>query len=438
MFYGGYMNIRLYNARILTMEKHRPIFEGEVWIKNEKIVYVGDKTEIEKMDKCLMPRINWDIEMDCNRDLLMPGFKDAHTHSGMTFLRSYADDLPLKEWLNDKVFPYEAKLSPEDIYEFTRLAILEYVSGGVTSIFDMYLTPESIAEACMDTGMRCVLCGNVNNHTSNPENMAREYEKLNKISPLITYQLGFHAEYTCTKELIYRISSLAHRYKAPVYCHLSETAVEVKDCKEKYGMTPTMFLDSMGMFEFGGGIFHGVHLTEQDMDVLRMRRVSVITNPASNLKLASGIAPIAALDRKKINVAIGTDGAASNNALDMFREMYLVSSLSKIYENDAASLDAERVLRMATVHGAKAMKLNKCDTVAKGKFADIILIDMHQPNMQPENNIQKNIVYSGNKVNVRMTMINGKILYKDGEYNIGITPEKVYEKCNEIARRILV
>lgn len=431
------MNIRLYNARILTMEKGKDIFRGEIWIKNDKIALVASKEKIDELGRDVLLHINWDYELDCGDDLIMPGLKNAHTHSAMTFLRSYADDLPLQKWLNDKVFPYEAKLSPEDIYEFTRLAVLEYVSGGVTSIFDMYLTPDTIAQACRDTGMRCVLCGNVNNHTSNPEKMADEYERLNSYSPLISYQLGFHAEYTCTKGLIQQISSLAHRFEAPVYCHLSETEAEVASCKERYGMTPTMFLDSMGMFEFGGGIFHGVYLTDMDIDVLRMRRVSVITNPASNLKLASGIAPIARLDRRKINVAIGTDGAASNNALDMFREMYLVSALSKIYEHDAASLDAERVIRMATVHGAKAMKLNKADVLAKGKLADLILIDMHQPNMQPENNIVKNIVYSGSRSNVRMTMVGGKILYKDGDYNIGISPADVYAKCAKIADKIL-
>ena len=431
------MNIRLYNARILTMEKGRDIFRGEIWVKNDKIVYISTNEELAAIVSAKLPRINWNFEIDCNDDLLMPGFKDAHTHSGMTFLRSFADDLPLHEWLYDKVFPYEAKLKPEDIYEFTRLAIMEYVTSGITSIFDMYLTPDTIAEACMDTGMRCVLCGNVNNHTSSPENMAKEYMKLNNISPLITYQLGFHAEYTCTKDLIQRIASLAHRFKAPVYCHMSETEAEVEACKEKYGMTPMMFLDSMGMFTYGGGVFHGVVLNDQDINVMRMRRVSVITNPASNLKLASGIAPIAKLDRKKINVAIGTDGAASNNALDMFREMYLTTALSKIYEKDASSLDAVRVLRMATVHGAKAMHLNKADVLGKGKLADIILINMHEPNMQPENNVVKNIVYSGSKSNVRMTMVGGKILYKDGSYNIGVSPETVYKNCNEIANRIL-
>lgn len=432
------MNIRLYNARILTMEKHREVFCGEVWIKNDKIVYVADQNEInDEWDKKEFPRISWDIEMDCKDNLLMPGFKNAHTHSAMTCLRSYADDVPLQEWLNNKVFPLEAKLTGEDIYELTRLAILEYLTSGITAVFDMYLTPDTVAEACMDTGMRCALCGNVNDFSSSPERVEEEYLRWNKKNSLVSYQLGFHAEYTCSKELLYHMSQLAHKYHAPVYTHMAETAREVEECKAKYGMTPAVFLDSMGMFEFGGGGFHCVHMTDQDMDIFRKRRMHVITNPGSNMKLASGIAPIAEYERRKIPVAIGTDGPASNNCLDMFREMFLVTGLSKLREEDAASLDAMRVLRMATVHGAKAMRLNRADTLAKGKYADIILIDLHQPNMQPIHNIPKNLVYSGSKSNVLMTMINGKILYRNGEFNVGESPERIYAKCDKIVKRLL-
>ena len=427
------MNIRLYNARILTMEKGRPVFRGEIWVKNDKIVCVAEQNELQSD----FPKISWDIEMDCRDNLLMPGFKDAHTHSAMTFLRSYADDVPLQTWLNEKVFPMEAKLTGEDIYELTKLAVLEYLTSGITSIFEMYLTPDTIAEACIDMGMRCVLTGGLNNFSSSPEQMEEEYLKWNKQNPLISYQLGFHAEYTCSKELIYRVAQLAHKYHAPVYTHLAETRKEVEECKARYGMTPAMFLDTMGVFEFGGGGYHCVHMTDEDMEVFRRRRMYAITNPASNLKLASGIAPIADFEKKKIPVAIGTDGPASNNCLDMFREMFLVSGLSKYREEDAASLDAMRVLRMATVHGAKAMRLNKADVLAKGKLADIIMIDLHQPNMQPIHNIPKNLVYSGSKSNVLMTMINGKILYRNGEFNVGESPEEIYAKCDRIVKRII-
>lgn len=431
------MNIRLYNAKILTMEQNRPIFEGEVWIRNEKIAYVPDHEELKEWNKGEVPHIRWDVELDCRGNLLMPGFKDAHTHSAMTFLRSYADDLPLQEWLATKVFPMEEKLQGDDIYQLTKLAVLEYLTSGITSICDMYLDPDQVAKACMDTGMRCVLVSGLNNFTSSPQKVEEEYLKWNKKNSLISYQLGFHAEYTCSKELLYQVSQLAHRHRAPVYTHLAETVKEVEECKARTGMTPVMYLDSLGIFEFGGGVFHCVHLTAEDMDILRKRRVRVITNPASNLKLASGIAPIAELRRKKIPIGIGTDGPASNNCLDMFREMFLVSGLSKLRENDAASLDAMSVLRMATSHGAKALQLHKTDILAKGKYADIIMVDLHQPNMQPIHNIPKNLVYSGSKSNILMTMVGGKILYRNGEFNIGEDPEEIYRKCNAIVKRML-
>ena len=431
------MNIRLYNARILTMERNRPIFDGEIWIKNEKIAYVAEQKQLEQnWNKENIPRINWDLEIDCKRNLLMPGFKDAHTHSAMTFLRSFADDLPLQKWLQQKVFPMEAKLSADDIYTMTKLAVLEYVTSGITSVFDMYIMPDAVAEACIDTGMRCVLVSGLNNFTSSLEQMEKEYLKWNKRNSLISYQLGFHAEYTCSKELLCGVAELAHKYHAPVYTHLAETEQEVENCKAKYGLTPAVFLDSLGLFEYGGGGFHCVHMTEEDMELFRRRRLHVITNPASNTKLASGIAPIAAYEKHKIPVSIGTDGAASNNCLDMFREMFLVTGLSKLREHDASSVPAERVLRMATVHGAKAMRLNRADTLTKGKLADLILIDLNQPNMQPIHNIEKNLVYSGCKSNVAMTIVNGKILYRQGEYNIGEEPERIYEKCERIIKRM--
>ncbi|MBR1860313.1 MAG: amidohydrolase [Lachnospiraceae bacterium] len=430
------MNIRLYNARVLTMEMGRDIFNGEIWIKNDRIAYTGTDEEISEAGPEL-PHIKWDYELDCGGNLLMPGLKNAHTHSGMTFLRSYADGLPLREWLTQKVFPNEAKLSSGDIYELTRLAVMEYVSGGTTAIFDMYLTPDTIAEACRDTGMRCVLCGNVNDHTSSPENMAEEYERLNHFDPLISYRLGIHAEYTCSKELIHKVNSLVHRYRAPFYCHLSETKEEVEDCKSRNGITPGMFLEGVGLFEYGGGVFHGVHLSGEEMYTLAKREVSVVTNPCSNLKLASGIAPVSKMLEKGLNIAIGTDGAASNNALDMFREMYLVSVLGGVQDGNGRGVKASSVLEMATVNGARAIGLKDADSLAAGKYADIILIDLHQPNMQPENDLISNIVYSGGKKNVLMTMIGGKILYLNGNYNIGENPEKIFESCNNIAERIL-
>ncbi len=431
------MNIRLYNAHILTMEKGRDIFRGEVWIKNEKIVYVPDDEELAReCGNADFPQITWDQEIDCESNLLMPGFKNAHTHSAMTLMRSLADDMPLDKWLNEKIFPIEANLTEEDVYQFAKLAILEYLSSGITSIFDMYLFPDATAKACMEMGMRCVLVSGLNDFVFTIDEIEEKYLKWNQKKSLISYKLGCHAEYTCSKELLTKLSGLAHKYRAPVYMHMSETSKEVRDCVNKYGMTPAVFMDSLGMFDFGGGAYHCVHFTSEDMDVFRRRRLHVITNPGSNAKLASGVAPIKDFLDKKIPVSIGTDGAASNNCLDMFKEMFLVAGLSNLREMDAASIDAMEILEMATVNGAKAMGLNKADVLAKGKLADIIMIDLQQPNMQPIHNMAKNIVYSGSKTNVKMTMINGRILYQNGEYFVGETSQEIYQACERISKKI--
>ena len=423
--------IRIYNARILTMEDDKEIFDGEIWISGTKIKYAGPPNK-EEADK-----ISWERQIDAKRNLIMPGFKNAHTHSAMTFLRSHADDMPLLSWLNDQVFPYEAKLTPDDIYHLCKLAIMEYLTSGITANADMYLTPDTMIEASRDCGYRTTVIGAVNDFTQSVELLEGWYEKYHKKENLINYELGFHAEYTTSREILEGIADLAKKYQTPVYTHNSESESEVAQCVERTGMTPTVYMDKLGVFNYGGGFYHCVHMTQEDLDIVKEHNISVITNPASNLKLASGIAPVNEMLKQGINLAIGTDGPASNNCLDMFREMFLVTALAKYRENDASAVDAIEVLKMATTGGAKAMNLPDCDVLAQGKEADLIMIDLNQPNMQPIHNIRKNLVYSGSKQNIKMTMVAGKILYEDGEFFIGTDADQVYQKANEIAARIL-
>ena len=422
------MKIRFYNARILTMDGNCDLTEGELWTDGEKISYVGPAKDCNGE--------NWDREIDCQGNVLMPGFKNAHTHSGMTAMRSFADDMPLQEWLNTKIFPLEAKMTEQDNYDLTCLAILEYLTGGVTSIFDMYLSPKDIARACIDMGMRCVLVSGLNKFGPSVEEMERRYLSLNGMHPLISYKMGVHAEYTCDRALLEEVSALLHKYQVPFYTHMSETKLETDECVERYGMTPPQFFDSLGLFDFGGGVYHGVYLTEEDMDLFADKKIGVVTNPGSNTKLASGIAPVGRFLEKGLCVGIGTDGPSSNNCLDMFREMFLVTGLAKLLQKDASAVDAHEVLKMATVNGAHIMGIPEADVLAAGKLADVIMIDLHQPNMQPLNNITKNIVYSGSKQNVKMTMINGNILYEDGKFLNGVDAEAIYAKANEIIARL--
>lgn len=429
------MNYRFYNAKILTMETTE-IIEGELWVQDDKILYVGECSDAAAVCQSLsIESILWDREIDCGGNLLMPGFKNAHTHSAMTFLRSFADDLPLQDWLTKQVFPMEAKLDGEMIYHLTKLAVLEYLTSGITSVFDMYLKPETTAKACVEMGMRCVQVSGTSGQDhfeQSLKHMEERYHALNELDPLHSYFIGFHAEYTCSKALLEQVAAMAHKYHAPVFTHLCETKAEVEGCKERYGVSPVKLLDSLGMFDYGGGGYHCVWMDEGDMDIFVKRGLSAVTNPGSNTKLASGIAPISEYLRRGINVAIGTDGPASNNCLDMFREMFLVTGLAKLREQDAAAVDALEVLKMATVNGAKAMNLPDADVLAAGKQADVIMIDLHQPNMQPLNNIAKNLVYSGSKQNVKMTMIRGRILYENGQFAKEFDEEEIYRKANEI------
>lgn len=329
----------------------------------------------------------------------------------------------------------EAHLTGDDIYALTKLAILEYVSGGITAAFDMYYHVDRISDCARDTGFRIVLCGAVNDFGGSAEQLRHDYETYNHAHPMISSRLGFHAEYTTKESTLREIAALAETLGAPVFTHLAETKAEVEDCVRRTGMSPIAYLDSLGMFRCGGGGFHMVHPMEGDFEIIKARGLYVCTNPASNVKLSSGIAPIQAYYERGIPVAIGTDGAASNNCLDFFREMFLATGLQKLTVG-AAAADAIHVLHSACAVGARMMGLDDCDCLAVGKQADLIMIDLRMPNMQPLNNIAKNVVYSGCKSNVALTMIAGKILYERGAYTFDVDPDAVYDEANAIITRI--
>ena len=431
------MRIRLYGARILTMGEEQEIFKGEVWVKDhliERVIrgeYRAEGVSGEAFDE----------QIDCMGNLLMPGFKNCHAHGPMTFLRSFADDLPLQEWLTQKIFPAEAKLREEDIYTLMQLAILEYLKSGITTSFEMYFYPEMMAKAAVDMGYRMVISGTAVGMEKQAvkdsiDSLEQDYRTYHQYHPLVDYRLGFHAEYSCARELLEGVADLSRRYQAPVYMHNSETEKEVAECIGRHGKTPVELMDSLGLFEYGGAGHHMIYTTEADRQILKDKGIYVVTNPSSNVKLASGIAPLKEYVKAGILVAIGTDGPASNNSLNFFKEMYLTSTLQKIKYQDAAALPPEAVLTMATVNGAKLLGLDSCDCIAEGKEADLILIDLLKPNMQPLNHLKANLVYSGSIDNVIMTMVAGKIRYVNGTYQVNADPITIYEKANYIIRRI--
>lgn len=407
----------------LVLDKNFNITKNDVYVDGDSIVAIGeyDKTA--------------DTVYDLNGNLLMPSFKNAHTHSAMTFGRSFADDLPLQPWLYDKIFPLEAKLTPQDIYDLSMLAFLEYLTSGTSACFDMYYFPEMMAKASVDFGFRTVMTSGLNNFKESVNAVEDYYNKFNNYDSLVSYKLGFHAEYTTDRELIKGIAKLAEKYQAPVFTHASETKSEVEDCIKRNGMSPTKYLNSLGIFNLGGGAYHSVWIDDEDIEIYKEKGIWAVINACSNAKLASGIAPVSKLLKSGVKVAVGTDGASSNNALDMFREMYTICATQKLNDKDAASTDANDILKASTIGSARCMGLTDCDVIDVGKKADLIVIDMHRPSMQPINNITKNLVYSGGKDIVKMTMINGKILYDNGEFkNIDI--EKIYANAQAVIDRI--
>ena len=271
--------IRFFNGRTLTMADGVSVTTDEVWTDGDKIAYIGPAPET-------LPA--FERQIDLGGDLVMPGFKNAHAHAGMSFVRSYADDVPLQPWLFEQIFPLEAKLTPEAVYAFTKLSILEYLTSGITAGFDMYYFREAIAQASIDCGFRTVLCGG----GGSAQQLEAEYRKFNALHPLISYQLGLHSEYTSSIAEMTEAGELARALHAPVFAHNAETAREVAECQDRWGKTPTELFESLGHFDYGGGGFHCVHMTEHDLEIFRDRGLWAVTNPGSNAKLASGIAPL--------------------------------------------------------------------------------------------------------------------------------------------------
>ena len=400
---------------------------ANIVIEDDRIKYIGDKIDNYKP---------FDVVYDCEGNVIMPGFKNAHTHSAMTFLRSKTDDTSLQDWLFGSVLPREDHLKENDVYELSKIAFLEYLTSGITACFDQYYFPMSTAKAAQEMGMRVVLLGTYNKEFDLVQKLCDIYHKLNDKDGLVKYCLGVHAEYTLGEGELEKVVEACHLLKAPFYTHISETEKEVRECYEKRGMSPVQYFEKMGAYYYGGGGYHCCYFSDEDIQIFKKHGCSVVTCPGSNTKLASGIAPISKYLENGLNVAIGTDGPASNNSLDMFKEMTLVYALQKVSLKDPSALSAFEVLKMATVNGARAMGLYDSDVLDVGKKADLIEIDLSKPNMQPINNIINNIVYAGSKDNIKMTMINGKILYKNGKFYTKEKPAKIYEKCQKISERI--
>ena len=426
------MKILFKNAKILNSENTAKLDFGNVVVTNNIISYIGKDIPNESFDKTI----------DVNGNILMPGFVDTHCHSPMTILRSLKDDAKLDDWLFNNMIPAESKLTPKDIYWGEKLAVLEYLSAGITTIEEGYFFNDEICKALNECEFRArVGFGPTTRDVgmSNQEYLKKEYEIINQYEKngLIKSNCFIHSIYTTTDELISECVDFTAKHNIPLSIHLCETLKEVGDCTVKNnGKTPPQYLEDLGFFDrYNTLCYHCVHMDKDDLQILTDYNSSVSTCPSSNIKLASGIAPIYAMQNKGLNITIGTDGVASNNSLDMFKEMFLVATLSKVNIYNAEVVSASDVLKMATVNGAKALGFNSGE-IKVGKLADIILIDINKPHYYPQQNLISNLIYAGKSSDVYLTMINGKIKYYNGEYFIGEEKEKIYDEVTKIRERI--
>jgi len=419
------MVTRYYNAKIYTEGK---LIDGEMIVYNNMIAHIGEP---------VMGSIA-DNEVDLKGKFVFPSFKNAHAHSPMTFLRNSSDDMPLLDWLKTQIWPKEAALKEEECYWFTKLAIMEYLRSGITLASDMYFMLDPIAQACNDSNFRNVMCYGLNDSTPNGKTPAQIYDYgfANYKSNFVRYRVGIHGEYTTSEKTLREIAEYVIDRGEPVYVHMSESKAEVEECKARYGKTPVKLFRDLGLFNAGGVVYHMVHPEGDDLDILKEMNVGVVTCPASNMKLASGIAPVKEMLEKGIKVGIGTDGAASNNRLDMFRENYLLSVGQKIKYNDASAISSTQILKMASEGISDLIDVPLCGELKQNNFADFIVADMHLSNIWPVDDIANSIVYSGGPSNIYMTVCNGKILYKEGEYFINEDPDRIFAKCQESLQNI--
>ncbi|MCQ2485075.1 MAG: amidohydrolase [Clostridia bacterium] len=395
-----------------------------IGIDNDRIDYIG--TEIPKAD--------YDYKKDMAGKLVMPGLINCHNHCPMVLLRGIGSDLPLDKWLFGTVFPIEDKLNAEHISAGSYLAIMEMLRGGTVSFSDMYFEPHTTIEAVAKSGMRANITRPVQSFDPNemPEDSYRIKESLelfdkynNTFDGRVLVDFCIHAEYTVTERIAKAYIDMCNERNGLLHIHLSETEKEHRECKEKYGKTPAKWFDDMGAFDSRAFLAHCVEVEDSDLEIFKSKNVSVVHNPTSNMKLGSGFARIPKMLDMGINVALGTDGAASNNNLDMFEEMHLASVIHNGYLKDATVMNADTVIKMATVNGAKLQGRADCGEIKVGNKADMIAIDLNAPHLYPALDKKALITYAAQSSDVCMTMVDGKVLYENGEYKT-IDAEKVY------------
>ena len=401
-------------------------------VENDEISYIGKEE----------PKDDFDRVIDGTGKLLCPGFYNCHTHTPMTLFRGYAEDLPLSRWLHEKIFPAEDRLYPEAVACASALSAAEMIKNGTVSFSDMYFFCDDIIESTMESGLKANISRSTiafdPSITAKTDERFMESVKLykkyhNSADGRIKIDMSIHAEYSTLPVACQYISDFALEEGLPIHIHLSETASEHQACIEKYGVTPTKFFEQNGLFRVPVIAAHCVHLTDEDMMIMAKNKATAVHNPASNLKLGSGIARLETLLSSGVNVTLGTDGAASNNTLDIMKEAYLAAILQKGNTGKTDTLRSEDFIPLLTVNGAKAQGRADCGKLAVGMRADLVMLDFDTIHVLPIYNYCDSFLYSANSSNVVMTMVDGKILYENGEFTI-LDIEKIKYQFKNITK----
>ena len=424
--------ILIKNAFILS-----PNFEDKkqsLLIKDDLIAEISDEIDETNVDKII----------DAEGKILLPGLVNTHTHLSMTLFRGLADDLSLDSWLNDHIWPMEANLNGDYCYIGALLGAVELIKSGTTTFSDMYFYMEDVARAVEDAGIRAVLSyGMIDfGDAERRENEIKEnltlFENCNGMADgRIKVFFGPHSPYTASEELLVKVRELADEYGMGIHIHVSETQKEINDVSEEKGLRPFEYLDKIGLLGPDVVAAHSVWLSDEEIEIIKKNDVKVSHNPCSNMKLASGIAPVSKLIEKGVCVSIGTDGASSNNNLDLIEELKTASLLQKVSTLDPKVLTSDEAIAMGTINGARTLGLeDEIGSIEVGKKADIILIDTNCANMVPDSSsLSSNVIYSANGSNVDTTICNGKILMENKKLTV-LNEQEIYDKAKQAIKEL--
>lgn len=421
------------NGTFAVLEEDRSVLRGYMVVENDRITYLGEEEPVVEEGTEII---------DGTHLFFLPGLVNTHGHAAMSLLRGYGDDLALQVWLQEKMWPMEAKFTSDDVYWGTSLSVLEMIKGGTTTFVDMYDHMDQVAKVVQDSGMRGVLtrgviglCPPEVQQQKLDEAVAFAKDWHGKADGRITTMISPHAPYTCPPDFIEKFVQASHDLNLPLHTHMSETETEVAQNVKDYGLRPVAHLEKLGMFSRPTLLAHAVHLTDEEIEVLAKHQVAVSHNPGSNLKLASGVARVPALLKAGVTVSLGTDGPASNNNLDMFEEMRLAALIHKGVSGDPTAIPASEALRMGTEYGAKSAFLEEIGTLAVGMKADMIALNTDQAHFLPRTDYISHAIYSASAKDVEHVWVDGKQVVKNGA-SLTLDEERIRREAQRAFERL--